>query len=77
MATLHDDECVIRPRDRACIRKDERHHREQVEAPRQLWESEPRMTFGRCLHRHVVGVESIVTSEVVARLCTYCDAQLE
>ena len=75
MVTLHDDECLL-DRNLTCTRKDEQHHREQVEMPRQMCEREPRMAFGRCLHRHTVGVESVVTGEVVAHLCTHCDAQL-
>lgn len=50
--------------------------REWRDGPMRLCDPEPRRIRGRCLHRNVVPVESIVTGETLARLCLVCDRQL-
>lgn len=69
-------ECLWTFRDNEwlCLRTDNAHHRQRVEAPRRLCYPHPRYEWGPCIHRHPVPVEA--GGEVVAYLCPHCDQQL-
>lgn len=72
MTDVDDDECTPDPTTGACSRTDDAHLYEVLVL--RTWTGDPVHRRGRCLHRHVVEVET--GGEVVAQLCPTCDQQL-